>query len=166
MGHTTDFEGEFTLNKALTSDQRTYLLHFSETRRMRRDAKLAQELPDPVRERVGLPVGPEGAFFVGGSGVFGGRVGIDGSSVLDPNTPPKGQPELWCQWVPNECGTAILWDGGEKFYHYVEWLRYIIENFLTPWGLVLNGTVRWEGEERGDVGDIVVVENKVSAHRI
>ena len=45
------------------------------------------------------------------------------------------QPGLWCQWVPNASGTAIVWDEGEKFYYYIEWIKYLIEHFLRAVGL-------------------------------
>jgi hypothetical protein len=48
----------------------TYLKAFNGTRRMKRDAGKAARLGDPLREAVGLPVGREGAYFVGGQGFF------------------------------------------------------------------------------------------------
>ena len=157
MGYTTDFNGEFNLNKPLTSAQKNYLETFSYTRRMKRDEVIAAKLEDPVRTSVGLPIGQDGAFFVNGRG-FGGQ--DEDESVTNGNCPPEGQPGLWCQWVPNSDGTAIIWDGGEKFYNYVEWLEYLIENFLNPWGYVVNGEMHWYGEDRDDMG-IIVVENNV-----
>jgi hypothetical protein len=64
--------------------------------------------------------------------------------------------------VPNEEGTAIEWDGGEKFYYYIEWITYLIDNFIGPWGYVLNGTVQWYGEDRDDIGMIIIKDNTVS----
>lgn len=72
-------------------------------------------------------------------------------------------PGIWCQWVPTEDGEGIQWDGAEKFYCYDEWLVYLIEHFLKPWGYVLNGKVSWEGENHSDVGVIYVKDNKVEA---
>lgn len=71
-------------------------------------------------------------------------------------------PGYYCQWVPTEDGIGIEWDGGEKFYEYVEWLEYIIKHFLEPKGYVLNGAVRYQGEEIGDVGRIEVKDNQVT----
>ena len=159
MGYTTEFQGTFSLNKTLTEDQVVYLTKFSETRRMKRDAKVAATLPDPLRNAVGLPIGNEAEYFVGGVGDFGQD---DDLSVIDHNDPPKNQPGLWCQWVPSADGEGIEWNGGEKFYYYVEWLNYIIKNFLIPWGLVLNGTVKWRGEDFDDAGKIIVKDNVVS----
>lgn len=158
MGYTTDFEGHFELDRPLTPEHKAYLTKFSETRRMRRDASKALEIPDPIREAAKLPIGKEAEYFVAGVG-FAGQ--DKDASILEYNYPPISQPGLWCQWVPNEDGTAIVWDGSEKFYHYVEWIIYIVENFLKPWGYVLNGSVEWQGEESKDKGMLVVVNNDV-----
>jgi hypothetical protein len=99
---------------------------------------------------------------VGGKEDFG--QGQD-DSIVNYNTPPSGQPSLWCQWVPNENGTAIEWDGGEKFYEYVDWIEYLISNFLAPWGYVLNGEVEWSGEDRDDRGMIIIDNNIVTTKR-
>ena len=58
------------------------------------------------------------------------------------------------------------WDGGEKFYNYVEWLEYLIKNFFEPWGYSLNGSVNWQGEEDEDNGTIVVKHNEVKASHL
>lgn len=73
-----------------------------------------------------------------------------------------GFPGFWCQWVPNSEGTAIEWDGGEKFYNYVEWIEYLIQHFFEPWGVKLNGEVEWSGEESDDLGLISVKDNVVT----
>jgi len=159
MGYTTDFNGELKVTPALKPRHAAYLRQFAETRRMKRDAKKTEDRPDPVREAAGLGVGPEGGYFVGEGGYAGQD---DGPDVLEHNEPPTGQPGLWCQWVPNEDGSAIVWDEGEKFYNYVDWLDYLIANFLKPWGYRLDGDVEWQGEESDDRGIIHVENNKVT----
>jgi hypothetical protein len=155
MGYSTDFHGEFNCEPALADSHRLFLKKFAETRRMKRDSAKAENMDDPLREEVALEIGEEGAFYVGGEGY---AMNIDGS-VLDHNRPPEGQPGLWCQWVPNETGSAIEWDEGEKFYHYAEWLQYIIDNFLDRWGYMLNGQVKWQGEDASDFGIIKVQDS-------
>lgn len=155
MGYTTDFTGDFTLDNPLTPEQIAYLKAFNETRRMQRNATVTETMPDPVRLAVGLPIGKQGGYFVG-------HAGRDRTpDVTEYNESPSGQPGLWCQWTPNNDGTVIEWDGGEKFYDYIEWIQYIIQHFLTPWGHVLNGTVEWSGEESGDLGRIEITNNVV-----
>lgn len=190
MGYTTDFRGSFNITPPLTFEQVAYLIQFAKTRRMKRDAEKTATRPDILREAVGLPVGVDGAYFVGEEGVMGQGAGPD---VLDGNNPPgsptrppyvgKGgsgaqwekfyreqelakdhpdtQPSLWCQWVPTEDGAYLQWDGGEKFYEYVRWLKYLIRHFFIPWGRTLNGEVDWQGEESDDIGRIRVTDNVV-----
>ena len=163
MGYTTDFEGAFSLDKPLQPEHKAYLEAFSRSRRMKRDAAKAEALADPVRIAAGLDIGLQGCNFVGAADHDYGQQRTP--DILDYNEPPQGQPGLWCQWVPTEDGTAIEWDGGEKFYNYVEWLKYIIQAYLAPWGYVVNGYVTWAGEDSGDLGRINVVNNKVSTQR-
>jgi len=143
MGYSTDFFGEFILNKKLDEETHTFLKKFAETRHMQRNIE---------------GYGVEGEFYVDGGGSFGQD---HEDNIVEYNQPPSTQPSLWCQWVPNEDGTTIKWDEGEKFYEYVEWLVYIIANFLAPKGYVLNGLVEYQGEENEDFGAIAVKDNKV-----
>ena len=144
MGYTTEFKGQFNLDKPLSVADLNFLKKFNETRRM------ARNLPEEY--------GVQGEFYVDGSGSFGQD---REKSVIDYNTPPSTQPGLWCQWVPTEDGEAIEWDGGEKFYNYVEWIKYLIDKILKPRGYVLNGSVRWRGEDFDDDGTIIVEDNEV-----
>lgn len=153
MGYTTDFDGVFTLNKKLEEADQQYLAKFSRTRRMKRDReKLLQE--------TGIDYGVDGEFYVDGDGDFGQG---NGGHVVNHNSPPATQPGLWCQWVPTRDGQGIEWDQGEKFYNYVEWLKYIIKVFLEPKGYVLNGEVSYRGEDRSDHGYICVENNVVTS---
>lgn len=73
-------------------------------------------------------------------------------------------PGLYCQWAlqyENLQPVGLAWDGGEKFYDYVEWLEYIIE-LLDDEDVLLEGIVRWRGEDFDDIGFISVVDNKVT----
>jgi len=83
------------------------------------------------------------------------------SNFIDARHEGSGFPGYYCQWVPNETGTVIEWDGNEKFYDYEDWIVYLIKNFLAPWGYKLNGTVLWSGESRGDSGVITITDNRV-----
>jgi len=84
---------------------------------------------------------------------------------------PDGFQCYYCQWVATDDGACIVWDGGEKFYCYVQWLLYLIDKYLKPWGYVLNGAVHWQGEgdaERQgqlllDRGTLYVRDNVVKA---
>lgn len=71
-------------------------------------------------------------------------------------------PSIWCDWVPDEDGNALQHNENEKFYCYVEWLKYLIEHYFNPWGVTLSGSVTWKGEERSDVGVITIKNNIVT----
>lgn len=148
MGYTTDFTGQFTLDRPLDDDTFTFLQKLSKTRRMKR--------------ALGPEYGVEGEFYVDGSGFHGQD---HEPSVLNYNEPPATQPGLWCHWTPTDDRLALEWDGGEKFYYYVEWLEYLVKTILAPRGYVLNGEVHWSGEEEGDIGLIRVRDNVVVAQR-
>lgn len=159
MGYSTNFTGKFTCTPPLNSDQVAYLKALSQTRRMQR--KGASKLPDPLRKAVGLPVGDEGEYFVGGTGCAGQD---HDDTIVEYNSPPGFQPGLWCHWEPSDDGKFIKWDGGEKFYEYVSWIKYLNEHFLKPWGVKLSGDVKWKGEESSDRG-VMVAHNGITALR-
>lgn len=161
MGYETSFVGSFDLDHSLSPKRLAYLKRFSETRRMKRNALNASRLPDPIRIAARLPIGDGDAqYFVGGADSAG--QGLD-PSVVDCNAPPFGQPGLWCGWTPADNGQAIVWNELEKFYYYVEWMEYLIRHFLKPWGYVVNGKVRWDGEDSGDSGVIHARNNIIQA---
>jgi hypothetical protein len=149
MGYTTDFHGSFKFDKPLDADTLKLMTGLAGTRRM-------------GRKGLGKEFGVEGEFYIDGKG----HCGQDHEdNIINFNSPPKTQPGLWCQWVPNEAGTELAWDGNEKFYAYVEWLNYLINSILAPRGYKLNGEVSWMGEDYEDQGKIIVKNNKVKVMR-
>lgn len=165
MGYTTEFSSHFTVSPAMRPEHVAYLNKFAETRRMWRDVTVLATMPDPVRESVGLPLGEGVEYFVGGGG-FAGQ--DEDASILNYNRPPPSQPGLWCKWavVKDEYGNDVVaWNHGEKFYDYIEWLRYLINRFFKPWEYVLNGTIQWQGEKVGDSGTIEIVDNEIRVWR-
>ena len=159
MGYTTDFSGAVTITPPLSYDEVQYLQAFNGSRRMKRDADAAARLPDSRRRRVAMPIGDEGGYYVGAHVKDMGQERTP--DIVDYNSPPAGQPGLWCGWTPTEDGTSIEWDGGEKFYNYVEWMEYLIEHFIKPWGHVAEGEITWQGEDSDDRGTIFVKDNVV-----
>ena len=147
MGYTTDFYGQFNINKPLDDETYDLLVGLNETRRMGRKG---------LDEKYGI----EGEFYCEDREDSGQN---QHPSIIDHNVPPKTQPGLWCQWVPTEDRLAIVWDEGEKFYNYIEWIGYLINKILDPKGYKLNGEVEWEGEDTSnDLGKIIIVNNKIS----
>lgn len=161
MGYTTYFTGQFSVTPTLKPEHAKYLRALAETRRMSRDAKIAETFADPIRLAVNLPIGDEGAYYVGSFGQDMGQV--RDASIVNYNIPPSNQPSLWNHWVPTDDGNGIEQDGGEKFYEYVTWIEYIVSHFLRAWGYTLSGHVSWQGEDSDDRGIIYAKENQVEA---
>jgi len=183
MGYTTDFNGSFELSRPATVKEANYINDFADSRRMKRNPhKLYEKYNGKhghITPKDDTPIGiygEEGEYFT-----------LDSrDAVIDANTPPgqvlysdktysdiyaendrriengECQPGLWCQWVINEDGTELVWDGGEKFHEYTEWVKYLIKHFFEPWGIKLNGEVRWSGEDYEDKGLIVIKNNVVT----
>jgi hypothetical protein len=161
MGYTTDFTGHLNFDKPLTAEQVKYIQTFSRTRRMARDVK---ELRRLYNGEYGLNgnYGKEGEYFCKNDGDHGQT---QDASIITYNHEPSTQPSLWCQWTVSDDGARLEWDGGEKFYSYVEWLEYMIANFFRPWGCLLNGEIKWQGEDSEDVGKIIVADNIVTTKK-
>lgn len=161
MGYTTDFWGDLKLSKNLTDEQFTYINLFSSTRRIKRDPNKLMEI---YKGKHGIPT-PESNTPEGIYGVDGGYyVKDEFTGIVNYNEPPSDQPGLWCQWVVinRDTDTILEWDGLEKFYHYTEWLKYLIKHFFSKWGVYLNGEIEWQGEDSSDFGKIVVENNVVT----
>ncbi len=73
-------------------------------------------------------------------------------------------PGFWCDLCPSADGTSIGWNGNEKSYDMVEWMRYLIANFLERWGITANGELLARGEEFGDDWTLRVENNMVSRY--
>jgi hypothetical protein len=157
MGYTTDFVGQLELTPAATPEQIEYINLFSSTRRMARDSKVLME---KYKGKHGLDgkYGTQGEYFCKDDGNMGQD---ENTGVIDHNAAPKTQPGLWCQWELSDDGNFLQWDGGEKFYNYVDWLKYLINNFFTPWNITLSGEIKWQGEDFDDRGKILVENNGV-----
>lgn len=148
--------------------------------------------PHPADNTPDGIYGNEGEYFAFDDGNTGQ---IEDASILDYNAAPgqrgfdansdfnarwsenkkrinagECQPGLWCQWIVREAddddqNDILEWDGGEKFYNYVEWLKYMIAHFFSKWGVILNGEIEWFGEDYNDRGKIVVTDNVVEVFK-
>lgn len=159
MGYNTDFEGAFKVTPPLTKDEIIYLEKFSGSRRVSRNTS---KLPGGCKyaKAVGLSLGDEGEHYV--ESADDGNMGQLSHPSVVSQTPPGEQPGTWCEWVPSDDGKYIQWNGGEKFYDYVDWIKYIIKHFIIPWGKKLDGEVQWVGEDVfSDRGIIIIKDNIV-----
>lgn len=188
MGYTTNFEGSLIFDKQLTETQKEYINNFCSTRHYKRDTK---KLMEKFKGQFGFPFenlegktaediyGIEGEYFVNGE-QYGGGCDINtnecpgqisdkkmdyfkqhqlNSKLIDDI---KCVPGLWCDWEVSKDGTELEWNGAEKFYYYIEWLKYLIDRFFNKWDVKLNGRIEWSGEETSDTGLIKVKDSVVT----
>ncbi len=153
MGYTTRFDGAFAIAPPLNAAQRDYLINFSEIERRAWPVEALADVPDPLREAVGLPLGEHGMFFLGSGG----------APDVEPLDVPPTWPGGYCQWVPSADGARLAWDGGDKFYDYGEWLLFLIRNVLARWGRTLTGRVTWRGEHPAYRGALELLDSVLTA---
>ena len=81
--------------------------------------------------------------------------------ALDRTEMPEGAPDTYLQWVPSCDLEHLVWDGGEKFYLYVECLKWIAL-WLHERGITMDGRIDWSGEDVSDTGFIVMEGSVIS----
>ena len=194
MGYSTDFSGVLKLTPNATTEQREYVNRIADTRRMQRDVNKLMALYKGehgypfAKDKTNADevYGFKGEYFAKNDGNSGqsnddsiidynsasGEIGwkeYDGDwqkrdeMMKALNADKIKQPGLWCQWRLDDEST-LAWDGSEKFYHYIEWLQYLIAHFFEPWGIKLNGEITWQGEDSSDIGKIVVRNNAIAIY--
>jgi|TARA_R100000479_G_scaffold171555_1_gene115209 hypothetical protein len=66
-------------------------------------------------------------------------------------------PSMWCGFEVS--GDCFSWDGGEKTYEGVGWIKFFIDK-LKEWSknesIYAWGEMEWDGEESDDIGKVVV----------
>lgn len=92
----------------------------------------------------------------GGNEVSGRLAGLRNRVTASRSTQHEIAPngEKW-SYIMGQYWVAVNLD------NYVEWLEYLIQHFIAPWGYKLNGAVVWHGEDSDDIGRIVVTDNVV-----
>lgn len=158
MGYSTEFRGQIEVSPPLSKKEREYLLAFNRTRHCRKDGSpYAVDPPSKKKAQlIGIP--------------------YESPEEMDHNRAASGQPGLWCHWIPNQDGTAIVWDGGEKFYDSLEWMQYLIDHFIGPNPIArkelkfiqphtLKGIILAQGDNMLDRWELVVENGKARRRR-
>jgi hypothetical protein len=155
MVYLTTFLGSFHFSRPLRDEELAFLTSFSGNRRMKLDVKQLEERFGGAHAPPKKGYGPEGAFF-------SGPLAFGDPAILDSNTPPPGVPSRHCHWTATR--RKLKWNGEESFHHFIDWLEYMIREFLDDWGIGLDGAMQWQGEDPTDRGTISVWRSHVHVH--
>lgn len=165
MGYTTTFEGRFVLNSKAPAELDEYIQKFCAMRHVKRDVERLKK-SDPDYAEKSHPIihdpGREGQFYIPDHADW---TISDSYNIKDNNTAPEGVPGLWCDWTLKD-GKYLFWNGSEKFYDYVSWLDYLINMFFKYYDIKLNGSVKWQGEDENDKGNIIVLNNVIRVYSL
>ncbi len=107
MGFSTDFVGHIDIEPRLNDAEIEYLTAFFQSRRCLRNGD-PYEVPGNPRAESSEEIG----------------------ELYNIRAP--GQPNLWCDWTVCWDGCCLAWNGTEKSYSMIPWLRYLIAHFLKP----------------------------------
>lgn len=155
MGYTTDFTRHVKVSPPLNEDEISFLEDFNRQRHFKREGGPLSLTKDSAKE------------------------------ALDYNNTHPEIPGLWMQWVSNEDGNFIHWDGNEKFYNSPKWMEFLIDylfsekarEYVTYWASVegadprlknftfnhiFNGTIYAQGEIKEDKWRLRVKNNEVT----
>lgn len=157
MGYTTEYDGHISVEPPLNPAEVAYLQAFAATWRGERP-------DDPYYIESDISLGQASVQLI----------------PFDPFLPP-GQPNDRCCWIPTEDGSAIVWDGSEKFYDGPAWMQYLIDHFLTgtagsftadprsegfTFDHLCRGHLRAQGEDFGDRWALAVSGDRAEVHAL
>lgn len=162
MSYLTTLLGEFRIEPDLSVSHATYLQHFMQSRRVTWLESVVENEDDPVRKEVGLPIGPEGAYYVGRASQDTMWEEVPGLEDID--RPPQDQPSLWCPWTLQQ-DTDTLVCPHTMSTCFTDWLAYLIKHFLHPWGYTVNGSAMWAGEDVDDMGVLKAIDSTLYEYK-
>lgn len=156
MGYNTDFDGEIKINPALPKDIANYIRDFSRVKHIKRDPEVVPSLNDGKGLSYcfnGNP-GPDGCYYIGKDESLGtGEEELDGLS-------------LWCDFTVSQDGSEIMWNQSSRTIKALEWISFLINHFIAPFGHVCNGTIECCGDNFDDKWEICVENNEVTRNEI
>lgn len=167
MGYSTDYYGSFKIEPALSAEEVEKLNAWLTCRHTQLDMKKIRMIDAEADEHTidGKRLGQNGWNWIKSF------VDSDGDKwepirelVIDYNE-CSPLPSLWSDLEVNidaAGDTWLSWNGSEKTYCMKEWLQLLIDVVFAPNGYKLNGRFDWEGEDRFDVGAIIIEDNNIT----
>jgi len=194
MGYWTELKGSFKLDRKLSEPEHIYLEAFNKTRHFKRNveklgfpkdyfgqegefyiyypsdivkklSKCIVDENDPLYKYYTFPRDVDQGILSGILNTYIERKNWAEHGIIDWNMPAGSCPSLYCPWTPSKDGMEIIPDGSDKPYEYTKWLFFICRNFLEPKKHILNGIVKWQGEEPDDFGQIEIINNEIRIYQ-
>lgn len=147
----TKFYGEYKFSDNATPYLLTYLSKFFRTIHIERDVEKIKE-----------------SYYNWKDYSYYGDLGYEGELYVNPEDKSYGNKNLlavtkWCHFAieKREDGNFLIWNGNKRFYHYEAWIQYIIDRFLQPHKIELNGVMLEIGMGSTDANYMVLYENRL-----
>lgn len=147
----TKFYGEYKFSDNATPYLLTYLSKFFRTIHIERDVEKIKE-----------------SYYNWKDYSYYGDLGYEGELYVNPEDKSYGNKNLlavtrWCNFAidKREDGNFLIWNGNKRFYHYEAWIQYIIDRFLQPHKIELNGVMLVVGMGSTDANYMVLYENRL-----
>lgn len=152
------------LTSTITTEQRIKIEEILDSRRMKRDTFEISIIEGITEQEVIRLYGEEGELYT--------RFCDDVKhiTVIDPNTPPKGIPGVYCPlYFQDEDRVYLDYGDEERYqYEYAKWVKWFIEKILKPIGSGFED----EEEVIHDINDMggsyrmEIIDNKISVYDV
>ena len=73
----------------------------------------------------------------------------------------EGFPSFYCDWTTD--GNSIYWNGSEKSYEMLAWIKLLKREYFDKWGCTLTGEVFAQGEDQSDKWGMRAKDGKIVA---
>lgn len=156
MGYDTNFDGSIDIQPALSKELTDYIRQFSNIRHFKRDISKIHELNGGLGLSFCLNGNPgeDGCFYIGND-LKTDLVSVSNDEVLDGLS-------YWCDFTVKPDGTKILWTQAGKTRCGLEWVTFMINHLIAPFGHVCNGKFECQGDNFDDKWEICVENNEVT----
>lgn len=64
-----------------------------------------------------------------------------------------------CCWIINNTGEYLQWNNDKSSIYYDDWIIYLLKSFFIPNNILLNGIIKWYGDDHFDIGKIIINNN-------
>ena len=137
------------INKKLDFDTKNTLEGILNTRRMKRDPWILADKLNLDIDTVIEIYGEDGEFYIQ----------ENNTAVIDNDTPPNDQPNVYCNWKYNEKLNFLKYNS-KDYEDSIEWIIYLVRNIFEPRGYYLSGNV--EIYEDDIKSNIIIKNNDIS----